>query len=174
MVVLFSFEIRRKTYILPVRYTKCGHRRCGTGDVPDPNMSTTNSPSVTGGMVVDSGAESSEISSFNTQEEAVRAATQLRSEVRDHTQTMELICGRLQGWASGSDTDLTVPGEASEVPYPELGGRQWVTNHEGQVPFAVLTEMVRLVERKRKLVEARQKLDTLAARFDLGPAMSTR
>lgn len=146
----------------------------GTGDAPDPNMSTKQFPSTTGGMVAELDSESEEISSFDTQQEAVRAATQYRSVLRELTQTMELIRGRLQGWASAADADLTVPDEASEVPHPEFGGRQWVTGHEEQVPFGVLTEIVRLVEYKRKVVETREKLDALASQFDLGPAVSPR
>lgn len=138
-----------------------------TGDVPDPNMSMTQFTSVDGGMIADSGSKSAELSGIDGEHETLNAVSQLRTEVREHTQTVELIRGRLQGWAKGADTELTIPGEASEVPHPEFGGRQWVTDHEGEVPFGILTEMVRLVEHKRQLIRARGQLESLMSQFDI-------
>lgn len=144
-----------------------------TEDVPDPNMSTTQFTSVNAGMIADSDSKSEKFSGFDGQHETINAVSKLRSEVQKHTQTVELIRGRLQGWAKGAEVELTIPGEASEVPHPEYGGRQWVTNHEGQVPFGILTEMVRLVEHKRQLIRARGQLDSLISQFDYRLAMAS-
>lgn len=143
-----------------------------TGGAPDPNMSTTQLPSATGGTIADTTADDVDISTFETQSEAVQAATSLRVKIRDYIQTMELVRGRLQGWASGADVDLTVPGDVEEIPHPEFGGRQWVTSHEDDVPLGILTEMVRLVEYKRKLKEVRAQVDALVVRFDVRPPVS--
>lgn len=146
----------------------------GTGDVPDPNMSTTQFTSVNGGMMADSDVESEEIEGFDSQQDAVKMASRLRSKLRKQTQTMEIIRGRLQGWVSGADASMTIPEEASEIPHPEYGGRQWVIEHEEQVPFGILTEMVRLVEYKRKVNQTRRQLRTLPVRFDRSPTVSNQ
>lgn len=127
-------------------------------------MSTIQQTLPTKGTVDDIDVESVDVHSIEDSQRAVDVVEFLEMEFEKYEREVHSLLRELQ--SAVDTTDITLPTDPMQVPLPDFGGRDWVSRHEGDVPFPVLAHLVVLVEHKAKAETARIKHRVLMVRLE--------